>query len=119
MSTNDISFKLHSIKTEQFAIIEDIYNEANSVQLESNYRFGSVIPEKLVAVLVNYKFKTPNGVFLIIEVNCMFGIKPDSWDSIYNVDKSELIDNLLKLNGRPRKCIEFKTPKEVLFSSSH
>ena len=35
------------------------------------------------------------------------------------VDKSELIDNLLKLNGRPRKCIEFKTPKEVLFSSSH
>lgn len=35
------------------------------------------------------------------------------------VDKSELIDNLLKLNGRPRKCIEFKTPKEVFFSSSH
>jgi len=89
MSTNEISFKLHSIKTEQFAIIEDIYNESDSVQLESNYRYGSVIAEKLVAVLVNYKFKTPKGVFLTIEVSCMFGIKPDSWDSIYNVDKSE------------------------------
>ena len=91
MSTNEISFKLHSIKTEQFAIIEDIYNENDSVQLESNYRFGSVVAEKLVAVLVNYKFKTPKGVFLIIEVSCMFGIKPDSWDLIYNVEKLELI----------------------------
>jgi hypothetical protein len=91
MSTNEISFKLHSIKTEQFAIIEDIYNETDSVQLESNYRFGSAVAEKLVAVLVNYKFKTPKGVFLIIEVSCMFGIKPDSWDSIYSVEKLELI----------------------------
>ena len=91
MSTNEISFKLHSIKTEQFAIIEDIYNEADSVQLESNYRYGSVAAEKLIAVLVNYKFKTPKGVFLTIEVSCMFGIKPDSWDSIYIVEKSELI----------------------------
>ncbi len=91
MSTNEISFKLHSIKTEQFAIIEDIYNEADSVQLESNYRFGSVVSEKLIAVLVNYKFKTTKGVFLTIEVSCMFGIKPDSWNSIYIVEKSELI----------------------------
>jgi hypothetical protein len=91
MSTNEISFKLHSIKTEQFAIIEDIYNETDSVQLESNYRFGSYVTEKIVAVLVNYKFKTTQGVFLTIEVGCMFGIKPDSWDSIYNVEKLELI----------------------------
>jgi hypothetical protein len=91
MSTNEISFKLHSIKTEQFAIIEDIYSEADPVQLESNYRFGSVVAEKLVAVFVNYKFKTPKGVFLIIEVSCMFGIKPDSWDSIYNGEKLVLI----------------------------
>jgi hypothetical protein len=91
MSTNEISFKLHSIKTEQFAIIEDIYSETDPVQLESNYRFGSVVAEKLVAVLVNYKFKTPKGVFLTIEVSCMFGIKPDSWDSIYNGEKLELI----------------------------
>lgn len=91
MSTNEISFKLHSIKTEQFAIIEDIYNETDPVQLESNYRFGSVVSEKLVAVLVNYKFKTTKGVFLTIEISCTFGINPDSWDSIYHVEKSELI----------------------------
>ncbi len=91
MSTKEISFKLHTIKTEQFAIIEDIYNGPDSVQLESNYRFGSNVTEKLVAVLVNYKFKTTKGVFLTIEVSCMFGIKPDSWDSIYNVEKLELI----------------------------
>ncbi len=91
MSANDISFKLHAIKTEQFAIIEDTYNESDAVQLQSNYRFGSVVSDKLVAVLVNYRFKSPNGVFLTIEVSCLFDIKPESWESIYNSEKSELI----------------------------
>lgn len=91
MSTNEISFKLHSIKTEQFAIIDDIYNESDPIQLDSNYRFGSVVAEKLIGIAVNYKFKTPHGVFLTIEVSCFFGISPDSWDSIYNREKSELI----------------------------
>lgn len=91
MSTNDISFKLHAIKTEQFAIIEDTYNESDSVQLQSNYRFGAVVSEHLVAVMVNYKFKSPKGVFLTIEVSCLFDIKPESWTIIYNAEKSELI----------------------------
>lgn len=90
MKANEISFKLHTIKTEQFAIIEDIYNENDPVQLQSNYRFGSITAENLVAVIVNYKFRSPNGVFLTIEVSCFFKIKPESWESIYNAEKLEL-----------------------------
>ena len=91
MSTNEISFKLHSIKTEQFAIIDDIYNESDPIQLDSNYRFGSVVAEKLIGIAVNYKFRTSQGIFLTIEISCLFGISPDSWDSIYNAEKSEVI----------------------------
>lgn len=91
MNTTDISFKLHAIKTEQFAIIEDSYKESETVQLESNYRYGSVVSEQIIAVLVNYKFKTSNAVFLTIEVSCLFKIKPASWELILNVEKSELV----------------------------
>jgi hypothetical protein len=91
MKSTEISFKLHNIKTEQFAIIEDVYNEGDSVQLESNYRFGTITVDKVVAVMVNYKFKCPNGVFLVIEVACFFKIKEESWNSIYNQDNSELV----------------------------
>lgn len=91
MNTNDILFKLHAIKTEQFAIIEDAYNEAEAVQLESNYRYGSVVSEQLIAVMVNYKFKSSKAVFLTIEVSCLFNIKPASWELIFNVEKSELV----------------------------
>ena len=31
------------------------------------------------------------------------------------VDKEELNDNILMMNNRPRKCIGFKTPNEVIF----
>jgi len=91
MKPTEISFKLHNIKTEQFAIIEDVYTEGDSVQLESNYRFGTITADKVVAVMVNYKFKCPNGVFLVMEVACFFKLKEESWDSIYNQDNSELV----------------------------
>jgi hypothetical protein len=91
MKSTEILFKLHNIKTEQFAIIEDIYNEGDSVQLESNYRFGTIAADKVVAVMVNYKFKSPNGVFLVIDVVCFFKIKEESWNSVFNLDNSELV----------------------------
>ena len=31
------------------------------------------------------------------------------------VEKDELIYNLTLMNNRPRKCIQYKTPKEVMF----
>ena len=90
MEKTDILFKLQGIKTEQFAILEDVFADGDSVQLESSYRFGANANEKIVVELLNYKFKTEKGAFLIIEVSCMFGIKPESWSQIYNADKSEL-----------------------------
>lgn len=91
MNTTDIQFKLHAIKTEQFAIIEDVYSEGDPVTLDSNYRFGAIGAERIVAVVVNYKFKTPTGVFLLIEVSCMFDIKSESWNTISNNEKPSLI----------------------------
>lgn len=91
MKSTEILFKLHNIKTEQFAVIEEVYREGDSVQLESNYRFGTIAADKIVAVMVNYKFKSPSGVFLVIEVACFFKIKEESWISIYKPDNSELV----------------------------
>ena len=35
------------------------------------------------------------------------------------VDEKELKNNLSLLNNRPRKCIKYKTPNEIIFNNSH
>lgn len=34
---------------------------------------------------------------------------------LFEVDEDELSYNLSIMNDRPRKCIKYKTPKEILF----
>ena len=35
------------------------------------------------------------------------------------VDERKLQHNLTLLNNRPRKCIKYKTPTEIIFNNSH
>lgn len=120
MKPTEIAFKLHNIKTEQFAIIEDVYKEGDTVQLESNYRFGIISADKVVVVIVNYKFKTSQSPFLVIEVGCFFNIKEESWDLIYKTEESELVlpketaAHLLVLTiGTTRGVLHAKTENSI------
>lgn len=90
MGSSEITFRLNSIRTEQFAIIEDIYNEGDIVNLESGFNFGSNFNERIIAVSTKHKFISPQGVFLIAEVCCVFLLNEDSWLSVYNTEKSIL-----------------------------
>jgi hypothetical protein len=91
METNAILFKLHSIKTEQFATIDDIYSEGDVVQLESNYRFGCSADEHLVAIRLKYQFRTGRGVFLLVDASCVFDFTPESWSRMSDTDNMNLI----------------------------
>ena len=79
---SNIKFRLHNIKTEQFAIVEDAYENNDKIQLGLNYRFGSKGEERIIAVLTNFKFKTNKGVLLLIEVSCLYVIDEASWETI-------------------------------------
>ena len=87
---SNIKFRLHNIKTEQFAIVEDAYENSDKIQLGLNYRFGSKGEERIIAVLTNFKFKTNKGVLLLIEVSCLYVIDEASWETIYKPEINEL-----------------------------
>lgn len=81
MENTGIGFNLLGIKTEQFALIEDNFNESEEVNLVTNLEFKLGCEKKQMGVFANFKFEQKANVFLIIEVSCHFSINPDSWQA--------------------------------------
>lgn len=75
-----IGFKLERIKTEQFAIIEDLYDDCNEeIDLETSVNFGTSLDNPAIITIIKLQFKQNKNPFLIIEVSCEFSVKKDKW----------------------------------------
>ncbi|MCF6347168.1 MAG: hypothetical protein L3J20_02555 [Flavobacteriaceae bacterium] len=80
-----IGFKLSKINTDQFAIIEDAYdNENDEFRLGINLGFGVDSENAAILSLVKIKFEQNNTPFLIIEVSCEFDIVSEFWKEFDN-----------------------------------
>ena len=76
-----IKFSFRKINTEQFAIIEDAYNEKGEVTLAINTKF-SINPElREAASHVTINFNCNKSSFLIIQVVCFLRIEEKAWTS--------------------------------------
>lgn len=88
---DQISFRLRSITTEQFAIIESAFDKSNAnVELGNGVRFGFNIEKRVISVLLSVSFSQDKGPFLLLEIGCSFEIIKDQWDKIYNSDVGEI-----------------------------
>ncbi|WP_321298936.1 hypothetical protein [Marinifilum fragile] len=85
-----IGFALNKVTTEQFAIIEDNYNEEGDINLETKIGFGSDVDNKMIAVFTAFTFKCNEKAFLIIEAGCHFNIKDDAWEEMLDDEKKSL-----------------------------
>ncbi len=77
-----INFAFKNITTEQFALLADMYEEKETVELETQIRFGVDFDQKLIAVFTPLKFLQNSKPFLIIEVACHFAIPEESWNDL-------------------------------------
>ena len=75
---NLVNFRLIEIKTDQFAIFEENYNENEEVNLETNLTFGLNKDENIFLVTAKYIFEIKEKPFLTVQTTCFFKIEDDA-----------------------------------------
>lgn len=83
MSNNNIIFRLHTIATEQFAIIEKDNIDETDIELEASIDFMIHPEQKLVGCIGRFQF-IQEVPFMIIHVRCEYKIQDSTWDTFIN-----------------------------------
>jgi hypothetical protein len=89
--TNSIGFSLKKVSTEQFAIIEEGFNDKGKIRLNTSLRFAADDIQKYVAVFTSFTFDSDQKPFLIIEASCHFSIKDPAWNEMLKTDINTLV----------------------------
>ncbi len=93
LKLTSIGFSLLKISTEQFAIIEDGFDEKGIITVGTSLRrYGADEKNKLVAVFSSFSFESEKKTFLIIEGSCQFKITDEAWGNMFEQES-----NLLKV----------------------
>lgn len=77
-----IGFNLVSIKTEEFAILQENYLGKQKINMSIGLEFKANEKNKQIAVYTSFTFNEKSKTFLIVKVSSHFVVKPDYWDSI-------------------------------------
>ncbi len=85
-----IKFKLAGIKTEQFAIIEENFDDTAKIEINVDFKFGGNAVQKGVGVLASFTYLNQTKAFLKIAIGCHFQFDDEAWSKIQS-DKQELI----------------------------
>lgn len=89
MRKDKVGFRLLKITTEQFAVIENSFDEKANIQLGIEFEFGVDDEHRILASLVRFELLTNNKPFLLIHVRCDFDIEEDAWaDFLCEEEKS-------------------------------
>ncbi|MVT09690.1 hypothetical protein [Chitinophaga tropicalis] len=81
MSKNP-AFILKGINTEEFALIEEAYNQFEQSGCQFSIKFGSLPNKRIIAVIVRFTFDQKKTPFLILELGCQFEVESQSWEDI-------------------------------------
>jgi hypothetical protein len=88
--TKSIGFSLIKVSTEQFAIIEDGFNEKGEIRISTSLRFGVNDQQRLIAVFASFNYESDKKPFIIIEAGCHFKITDTAWEEMYKIDINSL-----------------------------
>lgn len=88
----DYNFSICGIKTEQFAVIEENFQENLDVQLQTIYELKIDPTSKQLGVFLTVSFLQNKAVFIRIIVSVHFKIAEDTWAKLINPEtKSGII----------------------------
>lgn len=115
-----IGFSLNRVTTEQFAIIENAYEDKNPVELNLGSSFIVEKDKKQIANLFKVQFTQNKIPFLILETACYFEISPEAWKEFHDEEKNTITlpkgfaGHLLMLNiGTSRGVLHAKTEDSI------
>mgnify|MGYP007060748098 CR=1 FL=1 len=86
-----INFALTAIKTEQFAIFEENFEQKNESGFSTELQFKLNHINKQIGVFLGFEFFQNEKIFLKIQVSCNFKIQEQSWDNFIHENKSDIV----------------------------
>lgn len=115
-----IGFSLKNVSTEQFAIIEEAFDNEKTIELNLGSGFVIEKEKHLISNLFKVQFTQAKQPFLILETACHFEISPEAWNAFFDEEKNILTlpkgfaSHLLMLNiGTSRGVLHCKTEDTV------
>ncbi|MBV7532159.1 hypothetical protein [Chitinophaga sp. sic0106] len=91
----NIEYRFLNIITEQFAIIEHVYREGIVSNIKATIGYNVSDNAPAIKTAIKLEIFQEEKIFLICEIACIFGIKDNSWVTIY--------DNTAKQIKLPKK----------------
>lgn len=86
-----VGFSLIKVTTEQFAIIEEGFDDKGKIRLNTSMRFSADENQKYIAVYTSFVFDSNDKPFLLIEASCHFSIQDNAWSEMFNNELNTLI----------------------------
>jgi hypothetical protein len=80
----NIIFSLQKVTTEQFAIVEDGFDEKGNIRVNINFRFAADDDKSMIAVFTSFTFESDQKPFIVVEVGCHFKIAAEAWAQMLN-----------------------------------
>lgn len=74
-------FKLIGVKTAQFAILPEHYDDDAEVDMETGFSMTVGSDERILGMFFEIKFKQEN-TFMLLEAGCHFEIPEDAWNEM-------------------------------------
>ena len=89
--SNSIGFHLKNITTEQFAILENSFdNSVDDVNMEIGLKFGVDKKNQVVTSFVKVQLEQKKVPFILLEVANHFGVEETAWNGFFN-DENKMI----------------------------
>ncbi|HOV72124.1 MAG TPA: hypothetical protein PLO31_07950 [Dysgonamonadaceae bacterium] len=111
-----VEFRLDEIKTEEFAIIEEAFDEHKEKLSYSFTTNFAILKERRILCDISFKFLQENIPFIKIKVACIFYVSEKSWNSCIDKENNQIIfqkkflDHLVVLTlGTLRGVLHAKT----------
>src|SRR5690554_4505584 len=91
MESQQVTFNLKGISTDEFATIKECYKEEENVQIETGYGFEIDPVNYTVAVQFSILFKCNEAPFIVLKLTCSFDVDKQSFDALLDNETGNYI----------------------------
>lgn len=90
-NNNPIGFQLVGIRTDQFAIVDELFDISKPLGIEVNFSVAKTDDQKVVSVMLRSRFLESERVVMILDCSCHFKIKDESWSQFLAPEGNVLV----------------------------
>jgi len=90
MKENIVPFRLVNIATTQFATIDTVSIQEDSIDIGVEYSFGINEENRILGCHSRFQFLSNKNTFIILHVSCEFEIESEAWLQFINKESKKI-----------------------------